>query len=36
MRAELEQLFAGVEAESDASSKVGTPQVIRLPEREPS
>jgi cell division protease FtsH len=36
MRAELEQLLAGVERESDASAKVGTPQVVRLTEREPS
>jgi cell division protease FtsH len=36
MRAELEQLLAGVEAESDASAKVGTPQIVRLTEREPS
>jgi cell division protease FtsH len=36
MRAELEQLLAGIERESDASAKVGTPQVVRLPERDPS
>src|SRR5215207_2740680 len=36
MRAELEQLLAGTERESDASAKVGTPQVVRLTEREPS
>jgi cell division protease FtsH len=34
MRAELQQLLAGVEPESDASAKVGTPQIIHLPERE--
>jgi ATP-dependent Zn protease len=31
-RAELEALLAGVEAESDAAERVGTPQVVRLPE----
>jgi cell division protease FtsH len=36
IRAELEQLLAGVEPESDAAAKVGTPQVVRLTEREPS
>jgi hypothetical protein len=36
MRAELEQLLAGTERESDASAKVGTPQVVRLTEREPT
>jgi cell division protease FtsH len=35
MRGELEQLLAGVERESDASAKVGTPQVVRLTERDP-
>jgi cell division protease FtsH len=34
MRTELEQLLAGVEPESDASAKVGTPQIVHLPERE--
>jgi cell division protease FtsH len=34
MRAELQQLLAGVEPESDASAKVGTPQIVHLPERE--
>jgi cell division protease FtsH len=35
LRGELEQLLAGVEPESDASAKVGTPQILHLPDREP-
>jgi len=34
-RDELEALLAGVEAESDASERVGTPQVIPFPEPTP-
>ena len=35
LRNELDQLLAGIETESDASAKVGTPQIIHLPDREP-
>ena len=34
-RDELEALLAGVEPESDASERVGTPQIVRLPEPAP-
>src|SRR5919109_658579 len=34
MRAELEQLLAGVEPESDSSAKVGTPRIVQLPDRD--
>ena len=32
MRAELEQLLAGIAPESDSSAKVGTPRILPLPE----
>jgi cell division protease FtsH len=32
MRVELEQLLAGVDAESNASADVGTPRVVALPD----
>jgi cell division protease FtsH len=34
-REELEALLAGVEAESDASERVGTPQIVRFPDPKP-
>jgi cell division protease FtsH len=32
VRDEIEEVLAGVEAESDASERVGTPQVVQLPD----
>jgi cell division protease FtsH len=32
VRGEIEELLAGVESESDASERVGTPQVVQLPD----